>query len=82
MKELGDASLVEHQKIVQFLEEKKLYALVVGHFFSSCNSPVIKEKFEVTADLETYLKKNNISNHLILLKGSRSIGLEILSQYL
>ena len=82
MKELGDASLVEHQKIVQFLEEKKLYALVVGHFFSSCNSPVIKEKFEVTTDLETYLKKNNISNHLILLKGSRSIGLEILSQYL
>jgi UDP-N-acetylmuramoyl-tripeptide--D-alanyl-D-alanine ligase len=82
MGELGDASKVEHQNIIEFLEEKKLNAIVVGHFFSACNSTMIKEKFNATPDLESYLKQSNISNHLILLKGSRSMGLEILTQHL
>ena len=82
MGELGDASKVEHQNIVELLEEKKLNAYVVGHFFSDCNSTMIKKKFNATSDLESYLKQNNISNHLILLKGSRSMGLEVLSQHL
>lgn len=82
MKELGDTSIVEHQNIIKFIEERELNAFVVGKFFSSCHSARIKEKFKTTSDLEAYLQENNVSNHLILLKGSRSIGLEVLSQYL
>lgn len=80
MLELGDISAEEHLKMVDFLKSNGLDAILVG-----------KEMKKVQTDYKQYsnweeLVENEsldtLSNHLILLKGSRGIRLEELIQYL
>ena len=74
MLELGEQCAIEHQIIVNFLEEKKIDCLLVGSYYSSTKSNF--DKFEDTDLLIKYLKKKNLKEHVVLLKGSRGIQLE------
>ncbi|SDZ83670.1 UDP-N-acetylmuramoyl-tripeptide--D-alanyl-D-alanine ligase [Porphyromonadaceae bacterium NLAE-zl-C104] len=78
MKELGESSDEEHEKIVQLLKQQpydKVY--LVGSAFNKCTSE--NESFRLFDDVDLLietLKKKPVSNHYILLKGSHSVHLE------
>ncbi len=74
MLELGEQSAIEHQLIVDFLVQKKIDCLLVGSCYKATKSNF--NKFENTDLLIEYLKKNNIKEHIVLLKASRGIQLE------
>ena len=74
MLELGEHSHVEHQFIVDFLIEKKLDCLLVGSCYKATKSNF--NKFENTDLLIEYLQKENLKDHIVLLKASRGIQLE------
>ena len=82
MLELGEISLIEHQKIVTKVAELKINTLFVGKEFSS-----IKDKFNFTylenvEKVKDWLKHSGLTNHQILIKGSRGIRLEGAAEYL
>ena len=74
MLELGENEDKEHQKIVQFIDEKNIDGLLVGGIFSNlkCNFPT----FEKVDFILPYLEKMRYENCTILIKGSRGIKLE------
>lgn len=72
MLELGDISLQEHQKIVELTHKLNLKSIFIGKNFAQ----IEKDAFENTTAFLSYLKKHPISQHSILLKGSRGIALE------
>ena len=82
MKELGDESILEHRKIISLLEDLKIITWTVGEEFKKINSPILKNQFISSKEASKFISKNPITNSLILLKGSRSIGLEILEAQL
>ena len=82
MKELGDESILEHRKIISLLEDLKIITWTVGKEFKKINSPILKNQFISSKEASKFISKNPITNSLILLKGSRSIGLEILEAQL
>lgn len=80
MLELGDISIAEHQKIVDFLTENKLNAILVGNEMQKVNT-----HFPTYPNWQAALKNeslNEIKDSLILLKGSRGIKLEELIPHL
>lgn len=78
MKELGGAEIEEHERILKLLNELDLSAITVGKEFSNSLFP----HFSDVEQLMSYLSENPIKDSLILLKGSRSIGLEKLEDIL
>lgn len=78
MKELGNESALEHQRIVGQFENLGLMGYTVGTEFGKIHSDFVLQNFEKTNELEEYLKGTPIAHRLILLKGSRSVGLEVL----
>ena len=78
MLELGVEESKEHQKIIKLTKELKLDCLFVGKIFNSLTEKSFKNKLEII----TYLQENNVSKKTILLKGSRAIGLEELTENL
>jgi len=82
MKELGTDSGLEHQKIIQQIEALDLKGIVIGDEFSKIESKSITNHFHTSIEAKEYLDMNSIENHLILLKGSRSLKLEILENSL
>ena len=82
MKELGTETAVEHQKVIEQIESLGLKGIVVGNEFCKIASKSILHHFENANDAMRYLNENSIENHLVLLKGSRSIHLEILENSL
>lgn len=82
MKELGIESKKEHQNIIKLAEKLNLQGFVVGEEFSSIESKSIIKSFTNTEALIEYLKTSPMNEKLILLKGSRSIGLEKLENHL
>ncbi len=76
MKELGNESTEEHQKIIKQIEELGLQAFVIGKEFSKTKSCNILQKFQNVNELHEFISTFPIENKLILLKGSRSITLE------
>ena len=82
MGELGDDSLLEHQKVIELAEKLQLSGYFVGDEFSSLKSAAILKHFNSADELENFINNNHISNKLILLKGSRSVGLEKIEDYL
>lgn len=82
MLELGQESPNEHKAILNFLDENGIVAYTVGKEFGQFNASNVKGNFTSASDVIAFLKDNEIVNHLILLKGSRGIGLEILEDYL
>jgi UDP-N-acetylmuramoyl-tripeptide--D-alanyl-D-alanine ligase len=84
MFELGAESVKEHQKIINLLLELQLNAICVGENFFQLKSeaePTI-QFFPSKEKVATYLKSRELKDHLILLKGSRGIGLETIVPYL
>ncbi len=82
MFELGEWSREEHQRIIELAHkdsEAKVF-LVGKNFGEAYNSLKIDDErithFASRADLESYLTENIISERLILIKGSRGVGLE------
>ncbi|QCK13832.1 UDP-N-acetylmuramoyl-tripeptide--D-alanyl-D-alanine ligase [Mangrovivirga cuniculi] len=84
MNELGESSEEEHKKIGEWLNQNDISEA----FFVGDKIKVASEvynsgmTFEDTESLENYLKTNPITNSLVLVKASRSIGLEKLEHIL
>ena len=74
MLELGKTEHIEHQKIVDYMHENKLKGILVGPLFN--NTKTNFPKFIDTEQLVNAIDKNNLTDHVILLKGSRGIKLE------
>ena len=78
MYEIGKTSLQEHEGMLNFVKRNQdLKIFLVGSIFNQLkfNSERI-QFFRETIELIGYLKKNLITGHTILLKGSRKINLE------
>lgn len=78
MKELGNESEPEHQKVIDLVAKHQLKTIVIGECFSKIQSSCILKKFSHTQEAKKYFNENKVENQLILLKGSRSIELELL----
>jgi UDP-N-acetylmuramoyl-tripeptide--D-alanyl-D-alanine ligase len=76
MKELGDDTENEHREIISLVESLGISGYSVGNAFGALKSTQILQSFNTTAELLVHLEEELLSNKLILLKGSRSIGLE------
>lgn len=75
MRELGDSSEVEHQRIVDLISKYSFNnVFLCGHYFKQTVHSF--KSFETTTELIDYLTGNQISNCTILIKGSRGIQLE------
>lgn len=75
MKELGEYSLEEHQRIADLLENQpEIDVMLIGPEFVKTQSKW--PTFERVEQASNYLKSNFIKDALILLKGSRSMKLE------
>ena len=76
MLELGSASELEHQAIIDYLENTSLKTILVGTCYQKTNSGFTT--FKDTLELIPFLKQKGLENSLVLLKGSRGIKLEML----
>ncbi|MBP6091065.1 MAG: UDP-N-acetylmuramoyl-tripeptide--D-alanyl-D-alanine ligase [Crocinitomicaceae bacterium] len=76
MLELGIESMKEHQAIIHFVEKNKLNCFTVGPLFKAIPSTYIEKQFKDCEEATTYFNSKPLTKKLILLKGSRGIGLE------
>lgn len=79
MFELGKESKTEHEKIIVLIKKLNLKAICIGENFHrvkplDSNSRI--QFFRSKLEAAEHLKESPIEHHLILLKGSRGIGLE------
>ena len=75
MFELGKNSLLEHQLIVNLINEYSFDSVfLVGKTFYKTDSTFLK--FKTVDNLKIFLQKNPITNQTILIKGSRVMALE------
>lgn len=75
MRELGNNSVLEHQKILDYITDHQFDSIfLVGDNFSSMQNPY--HNYRNVDDLKDYLQKNPIKDSYILVKGSRGIQLE------
>lgn len=82
MLELGEESIKEHQAISDLVKNLELNGSTVGPIFYSLSQHSFEKRFETKSDAITYFDPLKLANKLILLKGSRGIGLESLENYL
>ncbi len=82
MLELGEESKKEHEGVIGLLKETKLNGILVGPIFNSLKNKGGFTSFETLSEAENHLKELNPNDRLILLKGSRGIGLEKLQAIL
>jgi UDP-N-acetylmuramoyl-tripeptide--D-alanyl-D-alanine ligase len=78
MFELGLESELEHKKIIDYCFENEIQFLTVGSFFQKHNS----DGFADTSETIEHIKSKELSNNLILIKGSRGIALEKIIEFL
>ena len=78
MKELGNESEAEHQQVLSLCKDLKIDFFTIGDHFKALNN----KGFNSKSDFIYFLNKNEIIGKLILLKGSRGIGLEDLISHL
>lgn len=82
MLELGEQSNTEHKAILDFIERNGIFGYTVGPLFKTHHSNNVRLAFNNRNEAFEFLKENSITNTLVLLKGSRGIGLEILENVL
>ncbi len=84
MFELGNESSKEHQKIVELIQNFNLPAICIGKNFSEIlsNQETKIQSFESKDEASNYIQDLNLANKLILLKGSRGVGLESIVPFL
>ena len=77
MLELGADAPGEHQKIVDFLSTLDLdLVLLTGLQYASCKMPANFICYSQSTELLAYLEKAQLSQYLLLIKGSRGMKLE------
>lgn len=77
MLELGKYSREEHLRILQNIMNKPgIEVILVGEEFIKANENSKFKAFSDTTQVNKYLQENPVHNSLILIKGSRGIGLE------
>ncbi len=77
MLELGPYAAGEHQKILRLIAGKsQIRVMLVGPEFMKAAKDLPFPAFYVVEDIIEHLRRNPVSNQLILLKGSRGIRLE------
>jgi UDP-N-acetylmuramoyl-tripeptide--D-alanyl-D-alanine ligase len=77
MLELGEKSLEEHTKLLKELQSGKLdSAILVGPVFHKVSLKTGFRSFPDTGKAMEYLKSNPLKGNIILIKGSRGMGLE------
>jgi UDP-N-acetylmuramoyl-tripeptide--D-alanyl-D-alanine ligase len=84
MLELGKYSDEEHYNILKLLIELKIdNVILIGDCFNKFKAEFNSFTFFInTAEAKNILKKHAIKNHIILLKGSRGIGVDELKELL
>lgn len=85
MFELGDHAATEHRYIVEKLAERNISRVIlVGEQFSQAgkNAPETMRIFGTRDELAEYLSTHPIKGHMVLVKGSRGMGLEKISELL
>lgn len=82
MLELGEEAKIEHQRILENLNSLNINYYTVGPLFNDSTYNKARFKFKSTQELQHHFENNTLVNHLILLKGSRGIGLEKLEKFL
>lgn len=82
MLELGEESIKEHQAISDLVKNLELNGSSVGPIFNSLSQHSFEKRFETKSDAIDYFESLEFTDKLILLKGSRGIGLESLENYL
>jgi UDP-N-acetylmuramoyl-tripeptide--D-alanyl-D-alanine ligase len=76
MKELGENSKYEHEKLIKMLEFYNFNEVyLVGNEFTSCNIKKFKH-FNDSVSMSNYLTMNKLTNRYVLIKGSRAARLE------
>jgi UDP-N-acetylmuramoyl-tripeptide--D-alanyl-D-alanine ligase len=81
MRELGADSVEEHRKVVDYLRESGFeQVILVGAEFAKVESDFVK--FPNVQELIAYLQTNRPEGKTILIKGSNSIKLSLLPEYL
>lgn len=80
MKELGDYSLEAHQHLVDWLTALQVEVVLVGDQFGLVKRPNHFGYFETNVGAKNWFLSQEHAGKSILLKGSRSIGLEQLVQ--
>lgn len=82
MLELGEESKLEHEKIIQLVADKNILTITVGPIFDSVQQSSSNKHFKSKEEAQSYIIEHPFKNKLILLKGSRGIGLETLEKFL
>ncbi|MEY4603316.1 MAG: hypothetical protein RIT43_608, partial [Bacteroidota bacterium] len=76
MLELGDVSHHEHQSIADLCSQLGIQGYTVGPLFSKIASPSFLGQFHSTEDAKNWFQEHTVQGKMVLLKGSRGIGLE------
>lgn len=83
MLELGNHAAEEHKKILELLDQYKIRRIfLVGHNFVKASEGMDINKFSTTKELQEYLSKNTLKGQTILIKGSNSLRMNKLIEYL
>ncbi len=83
MLELGEAALAAHERVVDILDQAGFREVIlVGPVFSDTKVPGSFKVFSSVAACAAWLKEHPLEGRMILLKGSRGIGLEKLTDLL
>lgn len=84
MLELGNTAESEHKEIVQQISGHHYdFVVLIGKHFSAVSPlPQHYRTFPDTAAADVWMKEHAPENHIILLKGSRGIGIEKLEKFL
>jgi UDP-N-acetylmuramoyl-tripeptide--D-alanyl-D-alanine ligase len=82
MLELGEESIKEHQAISHLVKELNLRGASVGPIFKQLPTHSFEQRFVSKSEAMAFIETTALSNKLILLKGSRGIGLESLEDVL
>lgn len=82
MFELGEYSKKEHEAISKLVQDTGIETYFVGEDFSKCTQFSKSKFFKTTEELLEQLNESKIEDRTILLKGSRSMGLEKAKNFL
>lgn len=83
MFELGEYARNEHHQILELALSYNFGMVVaIGPLFGIFKDKFPFSFFSNTSDFASYLKQHPVSDHVVLLKGSRKMGLEALTGYL